>query len=72
MLFRSEKQYRRQGIFKILLDELFVLYPNKEICCAVANKKIIPFLKNLGFNETKDSLPNWGRPSNCLILKMSL
>lgn len=59
------KQYRGQGVFKTLLDELNNRYPNKTFCASVANKKIIKYLEKLGYKKTLESLPYWGKPSNC-------
>ena len=63
------KKYRGQGVFKILLDELNKRYPDKVFCAAVANKKLIPYLEQIGYKKTMDELPYWGRPSNCKIMK---
>jgi GNAT superfamily N-acetyltransferase len=63
------KEYRNQGVFKILLDELNKRYPDKIFCAAVANKKLIPYLEKMGYEKTMDGLPYWGRPSNCKIMK---
>lgn len=65
------KEYRKQGIFKILLDELNKMYPDKIFCAAVANKKLIPYLEKLGYEKTMDGLPYWGKPFNCKIMKKS-
>lgn len=63
------KKYRGQGIFKIILDELNNRYSDKIFCAAVANKKLIPYLEKIGYIETKEGLPYWGKPSNCKIMK---
>jgi hypothetical protein len=65
------KSHRGQGVFKILLEELNNQYPNKIFCVAVANKKLVPYLEKIGYKKTMDSLPYWGRPSNCVVMKKS-
>lgn len=65
------KNHRGQGVFKSLLDELNRMYPAKVFCAAVANKKLIPFLEKMGYIETKEDLPFWGKPSNCKIMRKS-
>lgn len=65
----TNKQYRGQGVFKALLEELNNRYPDKIFCAAVANKKLIPYLERIGYEKTMDELPFWGRPSNCKIMK---
>lgn len=65
----TDKKYRGQGIFKKLLDELNLRYPDKTFCAAVANKKLVPYLEKIGYKKTMDVIPFWGRPSNCKIMK---
>jgi len=65
----TDKKYRGQGIFKLLLEELNIRYKDKIFCAAVANKKLVPYLEKLGYEETKDGLPYWGKPSNCKIMR---
>jgi len=65
----TDKKYRGQGIFKILLEELNKRYSNKIFCVAVANKKLLSYLEKIGYEKTLESLPYWGRPSNCKIMK---
>jgi len=65
----TNKQYRGQGVFKILLNELNKRYPDKIFCAAVANKNLIPYLESIGYEKTKDGLPYWGKPSNCKIMR---
>ena len=62
-------EHRKKGIFKILLNKLMADYSNMDILAAVTNMKIIPYLKSVGFKETKEYLPYWGRPENSVNLK---
>jgi hypothetical protein len=63
------KKYRGQGVFKTLLVELNNRYPDKIFSAAVANKKLVPYLEKLGYVETENGLPYWGKPYNCKIMK---
>lgn len=64
----TDPQHRKQGVFKDLLTELMNMYPDKEFCCAVANKKIVAYLLSIGFEGTTQPLPKWGKPNNCVLL----
>ena len=63
------KEFRQQGKFKEMVNELFSQMPKgTEIQVAIANKNLVPMFKKMGFEEIKN-VEYWGNPSNTINLK---
>lgn len=65
-----DKKERGKGLFKIMVKELFLLFPKQtEVQVALSNKNLVHFFKSeLNFIETQ-SIEYWGKPENADILK---
>jgi len=64
-----QKEERGKGLFKLMIKELFELFPKgTEVQVAISNKILINSFKELGFVEV-DSIEYWGKLDNTVNLK---
>lgn len=63
------KEYRGNGKFKEMVKNLFQMFPEKTLIqVALANKKLVPMFKRIGFKET-DKIEYWGIAYNTVNLE---
>lgn len=61
-----DKEFRGQGIFNKMLDELFLKFKGKDVYIPISNNKIINHFLKLGFEIYKKPIRYWGEPENCV------
>ena len=68
----TDKEYRGKGIFKTQFERFLneEVKSGNVVYIALANKKILPYLLNLGFMKIKEPIRHWGNSINCVNLKM--
>jgi hypothetical protein len=63
------KEYRSQGKFKEMVEDLFSqMSKGTEVHLAISNKKLVPMFEKMGFEKTGD-IEYWGSPGNTTNLK---
>jgi len=61
-----DKNFRGQGIFNRMLDELFSTFSGKDVYIPISNDKIINHFLKLGFEIYDKPIRYWGKPENCV------
>jgi ribosomal protein S18 acetylase RimI-like enzyme len=62
---RVDSQYRGQGIFSELLEQILEKYKGYTIYVPLSTTTILALFLRLGFEVTEEPLRYWGKPENC-------